>query len=265
MAVDDETTGDASPDPAISDAPKAETFNAGGGHSPRKPLGELVYRMLLTEISHGDYEPDKKLPGENELATRFQVSRPIVRAGLKRLRDEGLIYSRQGAGNFVKMRVEGAKTIAFSPVGTIVDIQRCYEFRISIEPDHAYVASLRWNEEALHVVATALDLMRDATHAHRHREDADYAFHLAVAQATNNHYYVSSMLALKDHIAVGMKFHGVSLLGPDSGLAKVFDEHEAIFEAIRRRDGDAAKHLMRRHLEASRDRIFEGRTLDLAL
>uniref|UniRef100_UPI0005B2C80C FadR/GntR family transcriptional regulator n=1 Tax=Methylobacterium sp. B34 TaxID=95563 RepID=UPI0005B2C80C len=108
-------------------------------------------------------------------------------------------------------------------------------------------------------------LIDDATRAHRHREDADYAFHTAIAEATNNHYYMSSMQALKDHIAVGMKFHGVSLMGPSSGLSGVYDEHRGIFEAIRARDGETARQRMRRHLEGSRDRVFEGRTLDLSL
>lgn len=231
----------------------------------RTPLVQRVYQMLLTRISRGDYQPDEKLPGEHELAGQYLVSRPIIREALKRLRDEGLIYSRQGAGSFVKVRVEESRTVGYSPVETIADIQRCYEFRLSIEPDSAYFAALRWNAPALAAISAALDLMRDATQAHRHREDADFAFHCAIAKASNNHYYISSLHALKDHIAVGMKFHGVSLMGPNSGLAGVFTEHEAIFGAIRQRDADTARALMRQHLEGSRDRIFEGRALDLAL
>ena len=107
--------------------------------------------------------------------------------------------------------------------------------------------------------------MQAATRAHRHREDADFAFHCAIAEAANNHYYLSSLQALKDHIAVGMKFHGMSLLGPQGGLAGVLDEHRSIFEAIRNRDADKARMAMRRHLEGSRDRVFEGKMLDLAL
>lgn len=240
----------------------------GGGvaeRTPRTPLVQRVYQVLLTKITNGDYQPDEKLPGEIELASTLLVSRPVIREALKRLRDEGLIYSRQGAGSFVKVHVGAARTVGFSPVETIADIQRCYEFRLTIEPDHAYYAALRWNSEALAAIAAALELMRDATNAHRHREDADYAFHCAIAQATNNHYYISSMQALKDHIAVGMKFHGVSLMGPHSGLAGVFGEHQSIYEAIRSRDAHAARDVMRRHLEGSRSRIFEGRTLDLSL
>lgn len=237
-----------------------------GARGRQTPLVQRVYQLLLAQISAGDYQPDERLPGENDLATRFAVSRPIVREALRRLRAEGLIYSRQGAGSFVRAAVEDSRPLlGYAPVETIADIQRCYEFRLTIEPDHAFHAARRWNDAALANIAAALDLMGDATRAQRHRDDADFAFHVAIAEATNNHYYASSMQALKDHIAVGMKFHGVSLMGPSPGLDGVFDEHRGIFEAIRARDGDTARARMRRHLEGSRDRVFEGRTLDLSL
>ncbi|MBY6261228.1 FadR family transcriptional regulator [Azospirillum sp. 412522] len=230
------------------------------------PLVTRIYQLLLAQISAGDFQPDERLPGENELAARFQVSRPVVRDALKRLRNDGLIYSRQGAGSFVRVAAEESRpALGYAPVETIADIQRCYEFRLTIEPDHAYHAALRWNDAALDRIAAALNLMDDATRAHRHREDADYAFHTAIAEATNNHYYMSSMQALKDHISVGMKFHGVSLMGPSSGLTGVYDEHRGIFDAIRQRDGETARTRMRKHLEGSRDRVFEGRALDLSL
>ncbi|MFD1625679.1 FadR/GntR family transcriptional regulator [Azospirillum griseum] len=247
---------------ALGDGQSGDT----GARGRQTPLVQRVYQLLLAQISAGDYQPDERLPGENDLATRFAVSRPIVREALRRLRAEGLIYSRQGAGSFVRAAVEDSRPLlGYAPVETIADIQRCYEFRLTIEPDHAFHAARRWNDAALANIAAALDLMGDATRAQRHRDDADFAFHVAIAEATNNHYYASSMQALKDHIAVGMKFHGVSLMGPSPGLDGVFDEHRGIFEAIRARDGDTARARMRRHLEGSRDRVFEGRTLDLSL
>ena len=239
--------------------------------NPSGPLGSLaktVHLALRAKIASGEFALDEKLPGEHELAARFNVSRPIVRDALRELRVEGLVRSRRGAGSFVAARpnAQPAQPIpGFAPVETIADIQRCYDFRLTLEPDHAYCAALRWNAAALDEIAVALDLMRDATVAHLHREDADFAFHSAIAKATNNHYYVSSMTALKDHISVSMKFHGVSLTGAHRGLENVFDEHRAIYEAIRLRDADRARDLMRRHLEGSRDRVFEGRMLDLRL
>ena len=109
----------------------------------------------------------------------------------------------------------------------------------------------------------ALELLQDATRNKRHREDADFSFHLAVAEASNNHYFSSTMQALREHIYVGMHMHGLSLMGAQPKLQHVLDEHRAIYEAIKKRDLEAAELCMRRHVEGSRDRLFEGRLLDL--
>lgn len=241
-----------------------DTRGPGEGRTRGPSLGEAIYDKLRQRIVGGEYPPDFKLPSEHELSAYFDVSRPIVRDALQRLREQGLIYSRQGAGSFVRARI-AHKVLGFSPVETIADIQRCYEFRLTIEPDAAALAAARYNQAALDRIAAALDLLHAATRHEKHREDADFAFHLAIAEASNNHYYASSMQALKDHIAVGMKLHGLSLMGPLPQLRSVFDEHRAIHEAIAGRNGDQAHEAMRRHLAGSRDRLFEGRLLDLSL
>lgn len=253
------------PEHSLSDQGPGTVPDAPGWAERRSPLALRVYRSLLAQIRAGDFRPNQRLPGEHDLAARFGVSRPLVREALGFLREEGLIYSRQGAGSFVRAESGNDGVLAYAPVETIADIQRCYEFRLTIEPAYAACAALRRNDSALKAIAAALDLLRDATRGHCHREDADFAFHLAIAAASNNHYFLSSMQALKDQIGVVMKFHGLSVTGPQPQLERVFKEHSEIFEAVRDRDAETAASLMRRHLEGSRDRVFEGKTLDLSL
>jgi GntR family transcriptional regulator, transcriptional repressor for pyruvate dehydrogenase complex len=237
---------------------------SGEGGRQRALFADRVYHLLFAKIANGDYSPDQKLPSEKELAEQFDVSRPIVREALERLRREDLIYSRQGAGSFVRIKSE-QRALGFPPVETIADIQRCYEFRLTIEPDAAYFAAQRRNTSALEKIGQVLDMLGDATRQQRHREDADFAFHLAITEASNNHYYNSAMQALRTHISVGMKLHGLAVMGPSPGLQRVFEEHSRIFVAIRDGDATLAREQMRRHLEGSRDRLFEGRLLDLSL
>jgi GntR family transcriptional repressor for pyruvate dehydrogenase complex len=155
--------------------------------------------------------------------------------------------------------------LGFARVETIADIQRCYEFRICIETCAARLAAGRRNDEALAEIGTALSLMQGATDSLTHREDADFAFHLAVAKAANNQYFEASMRALREHIYVGMKLHGQSLMTDGAkGLKEVFGEHSAIFASIRDGDGESAERLMRGHLTHSRDRLFGGAVIDLS-
>jgi len=155
--------------------------------------------------------------------------------------------------------------LGFARVETIADIQRCYEFRICIETMSARLAAARRDPGTLDEIATALALMAGATESRTHREDADFAFHLAVAKAANNQYFEASMRALREHIYVGMKLHGQSLMTDGAkALKNVFDEHSAIFAAIRDGDGEGAAALMNGHLLHSRDRLFGGTLVDLA-
>lgn len=225
-------------------------------------LGDRVYHLLYSRISNGDYPANQKLPSEKTLADEFGVSRPIVREALERLREQGIVHSRQGAGSFV--REIRTAPLGFARVETIADIQRCYEFRICIETMSARLAASRRDQETLAEIGTALSLMQGATESQTHREDADFAFHLAVAKAANNQYFEASMRALREHMYVGMKLHGQSLMTDGAkALKNVFAEHSAIFSAIRDGDGEAAAELMRGHLVHSRDRLFGGALIDL--
>jgi len=224
----------------------------------RRNLGDLVFDRLMHAIKSGAYAPEERLPSEFDLAAEFQVSRPVIREALKRLRDQGLIYSRRGAGSFVR-QTGLRQPLGFGPLQSIAGLQRCYEFRLTLEPAVAAAAAERRTEAGLAEISAALDEMRDATSRKRHREDSDFAFHSAIARASDNTYFATAMEALKDHIAVGMQFHGQSLTATPDGLRHVFDEHKAIFDAIHAQDAPLAERLMREHLTGSRARLFEGR------
>jgi len=230
----------------------------------RSSLSDRIYHLLYSRIVNGEYPTNQKLPPELALAEEFGVSRPVLRTALERLRDEGLLYSRQGAGSYVRRPQQAV--LGFARVETIADIQRCYEFRMTIETDAAYHAALRHNQEALREIKEALDLLDAATGSFKHREDADYAFHMAVVRASNNHFYETSLRALREHIQVGMKMHGQSLMsdGP-RGLEKAYAEHNSIYEAIRAHDAAGAKNAMLLHITNSRDRLFGGGMINLAM
>jgi len=236
--------------------PRRKTPRAEG--AARRNLPDVVFDKLARSIKSGAYAEDERLPTEHDLAAEFQVSRPIVREALRRLREQGLIYSRRGAGSFV--RATGLKQpLGFGALQSISDLAHCYEFRITLEPQATAAAAERRTDADLRLIAAALDDLRDATERMRHREDADFAFHLAIARASQNSYFATALEALKDHIAVGMQFHGAALKAAPDGLSGVYAEHAAIFAAIRDGQADVARDLMRNHLIGSRDRLFLGR------
>jgi GntR family transcriptional regulator len=71
------------------------------------PLYSRVVAVLRDEIAAGRIPVGARLPSEEELCGRFGVSRHTVREALRKLREDGLVSSRQGAGTTV-VRKSGA-------------------------------------------------------------------------------------------------------------------------------------------------------------
>lgn len=63
-----------------------------------------IVNELTSEIASGALAPGEQLPSLPVLAQRFGVSLVTVRLAVGRLRQHGLVTSRQGRGNFVRRR-----------------------------------------------------------------------------------------------------------------------------------------------------------------
>lgn len=63
---------------------------------------QRLYVFLQDAISRGNLQPGQKLPGENELAQQFGISRVTVRRALAALSDQGLVIRRPGMGTVVQ-------------------------------------------------------------------------------------------------------------------------------------------------------------------
>lgn len=61
-----------------------------------------IMDKLISDMEAGVYEPDDKLPSENDLARLFKVPRMTARKAYEKLQDLGYVYSQQGKGSFVR-------------------------------------------------------------------------------------------------------------------------------------------------------------------
>lgn len=61
---------------------------------------EQVYRWLLAYIDENKFSGNQKLPSENALCRRLNVSRETVRVAMDQLGQEGLIYRVKGSGTY---------------------------------------------------------------------------------------------------------------------------------------------------------------------
>ncbi len=221
-------------------------------------LSNAVYEQIFTLIVSGEFPLNARLPAEAELARRFGASRPVIREALARLRDDGVIVSRQGSGSYVRRRPDNA-VLRFVPVSSIADIQRCFEFRVGMEGAAAALAAGRAEETDLDEIRAALRDLDKCIAARELGVEADERFHLAVAKATHNHYHVAVQTSLQAHIGAGMQLsRNLSMLRAEARLRLVQEEHVAILEAIEARDSLRARAAMEIHINNARYRVFQG-------
>ena len=216
-----------------------------------------IYEHIFERIVAGEFPTNARLPAETELARRFGASRPVVREALARLREDGIIVSRQGSGSYVKRRPDAA-ILRFVPVSSIADVQRGFEFRAGLEGAAAALAAERWAEEDIAEIRRALKALDRCIANGELGVDADVHFHRAIAQATHNPYHIAVQATLQAHIAFGMNLTRNLSLRQAARLRLVQDEHVAIVAAIEVRDAARARAAMERHIENARRRMFEG-------
>lgn len=232
------------------------------GSSDRKArartLSDRAYERVLQKIIEGDIPVGSRLPTEHALSEEFGVSRPVLRQALRQLREDEIIVSRQGSGSFVKRRPEGL-LLNFSPVGSIADIQRTFEFRMSIDGEAAYLAARRRTDDDLYRMKTILEQLDQAANAGELNLAADEDFHVAVCEASDNKYFVAARVSMRSNILTGMNLmRNLSMTKPLETLRIVQEEHYEIFRAIEAGDQETAQKAMRHHVENARKRVFEG-------
>lgn len=70
----------------------------------KKPKYMQLVDWVKEQIENNTYLPGYKIASENELATKFQISRQTVRRAFNVLEEEGITESRQGSGTYINNR-----------------------------------------------------------------------------------------------------------------------------------------------------------------
>lgn len=213
--------------------------------------------LLRHDILSGRFGPGERLPTEHSLIARFGVSRTVVREAISALRARGLVVTRQGAGAFVSEQAKSLPfTIAPEDLHSLPEVLHIMQLRLACEVEAAGAAAERRDREAIDRIGRCLDRLDDLVRAGEFGAQADYEYHVAIAEATGNPYFgrfaqfLGTILIPRDRLR--LQFRDAATRR--DYLAGVQQEHRAIYGAIRDGDAEAARNVMRAHLEASRKR-----------
>lgn len=212
-----------------------------------------VREAIRGQIARGVYKPGDRLPSESRLTQEFGVSRTVVREAVAALQSERLLEPRQGAGVFVLEPAAGEgivfRNLDMARVSSLIEM---LELRTAVEGDAAGLAAQRRSPAQEEKIIEAFDVLRAQSRAGQPTAEADFRYHLAIAEASNNPRF-SEFLRLIGPSIIPRRAIGNEEEPPE--YRDLLDrEHEDILVAIQNDDEDAARGAMRRHLKNAQTR-----------
>jgi len=196
-----------------------------------------------------------RLPPERQLAEELGLSRNEVRKALARYELEGRIVRHVGRGTFVR----GYKGAAGADIAALQRISRprdAMEARFAIEPEVCRVAALNATLGQLEELQSLAERIRRARTWSEYKV-IDGEFHQAIAKASGNE-LLCAIHRIVDEVRKSIVWPKLETAGkgPPADYSS-FAEHQAIVDAITRRDAAGAAEAMRKHLQTTNNRMLD--------
>lgn len=212
-------------------------------------LYQSVARQILALIESGEFPAGSRLPGERDLAQRFGVGRIAIREAEIALEAQGRVAIRTGSGVYVlSPSADGPGNL---PGVTAFELTAA---RAVIEAEAAALACARISDAQVEELEALVEAMARDGAGEVPGEDADRAFHLAIARASTNpaiEYCVRLLWRMRNELPEVRRVYEKVCVHDHRARA---NEHKRILDALRRRDPGAVRVAMRKHFQ----RLFEA-------
>lgn len=223
---------------------------------------ELVIEAIEDRILSGALHVGDALPPERELATSLEVSRAGVREAVRVLEAQGVLRSQPGAGaaagTFVAALPREALTrfLRLHVALSNFTIQDVTDARVILERASAASAARRLDPASRAAMVAALDRM-DEPHASRDSfNEADTAFHLAIAEASGSSLSAALTAAIRSAMKVPILRAAERTEQWQSESTRLRAEHRAIFAAIDAHEVEHAADLAEAHIRRAASVLF---------
>jgi GntR family transcriptional regulator, transcriptional repressor for pyruvate dehydrogenase complex len=223
--------------------------------APREARSTEVARRLLDYLLSGSIKTGERIPSERQLAAQLGVGRSAVRDALRPLLLLGVVDARQGDGTYLRQPESSLLPQAVEwglllGEHTTIDL---IEARAYIEVALAELAASRRTRADLQQMESLLRQMAQPGVTGSEFNEADLAFHLAIAQASGNTVLFGTIASIRTLLRVWI----TRVTAAASSTKRSYEEHVPVFEAIRASDPAAAAAAMRAHMESARTRLTE--------
>ncbi len=203
-------------------------------------LFHVIADKISELIGEGQFPPGSRLPGERELAERFDVSRVTIREAEIALQAIGKIEIKTGAGVYV---CESQPRLP----GMLPDVSafEVTEARALVEAEAAALAAVLISDDELAVLAELIERMKSSDETLS--TEADGEFHATIARASRNAallHTIETFWRMREELPkVKSAYEAVC---DDNPRARA-REHKEILDALVARDPDRARLAMRAH------------------
>ena len=228
----------------------------------RTVLYKEVISQILEMIKTEAWKQGDRIPGEIELAKKFEVSRNCVREALKALGHAAVLESKPGLGTFLAK--DALRSIHTKELGQFLrddtSLVELLEARLIIEPQLARIAAERATEADLGRLEAAVKRATHAVRTNAYSVQIGLEFHMILAEIANNRVIIRLFNSIADELRVQ---RGVLILSHMSkeDLFRELREHGEILACIKRRDGVRAGELLATHLRTAMRILSEAQAV----
>ncbi|MFN7252148.1 MAG: FadR/GntR family transcriptional regulator [Anaerobacillus sp.] len=222
-----------------------------------KKIYEIVAEQLTELILSGEVKPGDRLSSVQQLAEDFNVGRSAIREALSALKAMGYIEIRQGEGTFVKKVDFDVANQMIPQILQKEDIRQLFEIRKFNETGAASLAAENRNAEDLLDLESILADMKIAEGDGELGEKADINFHMAIVKASKNDMLYRLMTTISETMQESMReARQLFLYSNEEKMKQLYDEHYAIFLAIKNKDSKLAYDKMLEHIVGIEVELF---------
>ncbi len=202
-----------------------------------RELNQQAYDEIRRRILDGELCPSSPI-SEYQLAAEMKISRTPVREAIKRLEEEGLVWSIPNKGTFV------SKVSA-------QDIMEIYQVREGLEGLAARLAAAQMSESDIQLLEQEITLEDELKSTGQVDEifNCDIRIHKLIITSTQNIRLGTILATLDDQM------HRVRIIFSQSPdwLDSTLQDHAEIVEKIKAHDCEGAESAMIQHLRSACD------------
>ena len=208
---------------------------------PDSIINQIKEMIMNNKLKAGD-----KFPSERELAEKLSVSRPSVREAMRSLQSLGIVDIRSGEGTFLNDNIsilsdhfKMNQLLKKYSVLELIEARKILEVEvIKLAVKRATPAMKELLEETL------LESIKNKDDIDLFLK-ADFAFHLAIAEASRNLYFKEMINITRDLLIEFNK----EVIKKEGQIDRAIESHRRIFKAFSAGDVKTAVEEMTDHLE----------------